>query len=257
MAAVDTSTSDETRARSRRGTTRAEGPPRDLTERMNLYAKSIAIGVLIALIGVGAFGRFYSARFNGLVSTQAMEVADIAQQLRFNRGFSTRVVRPLALSYATPDADGTVPETRHQPLYPLLVSLLFRVRGGGDASMAMFNGLMLLLTGWVIYAIGRMAWDKPVGLLATAIYFVSIDAIGQALTATSASLAGLLVTVAIWAALRNRMSAKEEDETQDAGARGSLMWCAVLGGAFGLAWLSGSTAAMLIIPLAILGSVPG
>jgi len=78
---------------------RARARPPDLTERLNIFAKAVGLGVLIALIGVGAFGRFYDARFNGLVSTTAMEIGDIAQQLRVGHGMSTKVIRPLALAY--------------------------------------------------------------------------------------------------------------------------------------------------------------
>jgi len=245
-------------AKARRARRGERERPRDLTERMNVLAKSIALGVLIALIGIGAFGRFYTARFNGLVSTTAMEVGDIAQQLRYGRGMSTRVIRPLALQYGTPDEEGTMPEMLHAPLYPYLLSLLFRARGGGDASVAMFNGLMFLLTGWVIYAIGRLLWDKIIALLAVAVYFVSVDAIGQALTAAGGSLAGLLFTIAIWAALRNRMVATEQEQAQSSGAgRRSLIWPAIIGGTFGLACLAGLTSLLLVIPLAILATVPG
>ena len=232
--------------------------PQDLTERMNVLAKSVAVGVLIALIGIGAFGRFYTARFNGLASTTAMEVGDIAQQLRYGRGMSTQVIRPLALQYGTPDEEGTMPEMLHAPLYPYVLSLLFRVRGGGDATVAIFNGLIFLLTGWVVYAIGLLLWDKTVALLAVSVYFVSVDAIGQALTGAGASLAGLLFTVAVWAALRNRTAETEQEQAQSTSTgRPSLAWPAITGGTFGLACLAGLTSLLLVIPLAILGTVPG
>lgn len=112
-----------------RGRSRAGAGSGDLTERMNLYARSVAVGTLIALIGIGVFGRFYTARFNGLVTTTAMEVGEIAQNLRHYNSYSTRVVEPLALSYVTPGASGAVPEMRHQPLYPVMLSALFRIRG--------------------------------------------------------------------------------------------------------------------------------
>lgn len=255
MAATHTSTANETTARSRRGRSRAEGRPRDLTERMNLHARSIALGVLIALVGVGAFGRFYTARFNGLVSTEAMEVADIAQQLRFNRGFSTKVVRPLALSYATPDAEGTVPDTRHQPLYPFLVSLLFRIRGGGDASMAMFNGLMFLLTGGVLYALSNRLWDRSIALLTVVLYFVSVEALGAALTAAGGSLTGLLLLTTLWAAVRYRQQSEPTTgQGEPAGVRASLLGPLAVGALFGLTYLSGLATCLLVIPIVFLGT---
>ncbi|MCK4325025.1 MAG: glycosyltransferase family 39 protein, partial [Armatimonadetes bacterium] len=238
---------------------RVPGParprPRDLTERLNVFARAAALAVLIALLGIGTFGRFYTARFNGLVSTTAMEIGDIAQQLRAGHGMSTKVIRPLALAYGQPNEEGVMPETLHAPLYPLLLSWLFKVRGGGDATIAMFNGLMFLLTGWVIFAIARLLWDKVVGLLAVALYFVSVEAIGQALTASGATLAGLLITIAIWAALRNRQSTETSQQpNRSATRRGFAVWPAIIGAMFGLIYLAGLTSLLLVIPLAVLAT---
>ncbi len=243
---------------SRHARNRAPVRPRDLTERLNVFAKAIAVGVLIALLGIGTFGRFYTARFNGLVSTTAMEVGDIAQQLRSGRGLSTQVIRPLALAYGQPNEEGVMPEMLHAPLYPYLLSWLFRARGAGDASVAIFNGLMFLLTGWLIYAIARALWDKTVALLVVAVYFVSVEAIGQALSASGATLAGLLLTVAIWAALRYRLSghARHGSDETTAG-RGWLIWSAIVGGAFGLTYLAGLSSLLLIAPLVVLAAPPG
>jgi len=251
---VDETSQTAQNARSSRQA-RARARPRDLTERLNVFARAAALGVLIALLGIGMFGRFYTARFNGLVSTTAMEIGDIAQQLRSGRGMSTRVIRPLALAYGQPDEEGVMPETLHAPLYPLLLSWLFRARGGGDASVAIFNGLMFLLTGWVIFAIARGLWDKVIALLAVAVYFVNVDAIGQALTGVGASLAGLLFTVAIWAALRNRQSIQSSSELSEATVGHSrVIWPLMVGGIFGLTYLAGLTSLLLFIPLAVLAT---
>ena len=224
-----------------------------MTERMNLYARSTALGILIAIIGIAAFGRFYTARFNGLVSTTAVEAAEVAQQLRYGSGMTTRVIHPLALSYAHVSDKGAIPQTRRAPLYPTMLSLLFRVRGGGDASVAMFNGLMFLLTGWGIYVIGRMLWDKLIAILAVIAYFISIASIGTALSGTGASLAGLLLVVSVWAALRGRIAAAGgEDDTTPL-----LRWPIIAGAALGLAWLSGMTSLLLIAPLAVLAGGAG
>ncbi len=258
MASQQTAQVLQSTSGSQRGRNRTRARPRDMTEQLNVFAKAAAVGVLVALIGIGTFGRFYTARFSGLVSTTAMEVGDIAQQLRSGRGMSTRVIRPLALAYGQPNEEGVMPEMLHAPLYPYLLSWLFRVRGGGDASVAIFNGLMFLLTGWVIFAIARLLWDKVVGLLAVALYFVSVEAIGQALTASGATLAGLLITIAIWAALRNRQSIQSSHgDSQATRGRGFVIWPALVGGIFGLTYLAGLTSLLLVIPLVVLAATPG
>jgi len=236
---------------------RARARPPDLTERLNIFAKAVGLGVLIALIGVGAFGRFYNARFNGLVSTTAMEIGDIAQQLRVGHGMSTKVIRPLALAYGQPNEEGVMPDMLHAPLYPYLLSLLFRVRGSGDASIALFNGLMFLLTGWLIYSICRLVWDRTVALLSVVVFFISVDAIGQALTGAGASLAGLLFTMAIWAALRGRLAPAGTNKGSPQGNRALVIWPAMAAAIFGLACLAGLTSLLLFIPLAILATAAG
>lgn len=244
---------------SRRPRDRSAARPRDLTERLNVFAKAAVWAVVIALIGIAAFGQFYDARFSGLVSTTAMEIGDVARQLRYGEGFSTQVIRLPGLTYGQPNEEGVVPEMLHAPLYAYLLSWLFRLRGGGgDAAVALFNGLMFLLTGGVIYAIARLLWDRVVALLSVAVYFVSVDAIGLALTAAGASLAGLLLTIAIWAALRNRQTTPTSPEESQAAARvHPLVWPALIGGAFGLTYLAGLTSLVLVIPLAVLATATG
>ncbi len=218
---------------------------------MNAIAKSVAVGILIALLGIGAFGRFYSARYNGLIAPQPIMAAEIANNVRYGEGLSTRATYPLALRYATPDDEGYMPSLWGAPVYPLTMSLLFKVRGAGDSSVSLFNGLLLLLTGWVMYSIARTLWDRPIGLFATAIYFVSVDAIGNALTGSGVALAGLLVTIAVWALIRGR-NAQVEAADERSSKRAGILWPAVAGAVLGLAWLSGLTSLLLAIPLALL-----
>ena len=59
----------------------------------------------------------------------------------------------------------------------------------------MFNGLAFLLTGWVLYAIARRLWEKTTGVVVVILYFVSVEALGNVLTASGASLTGLLTSI--------------------------------------------------------------
>ncbi len=132
-----------------------------------------------------------------------------------------------------------------------------RVRGAGDATVAMFNGLMFLLTGWVIYSICRLVWDRTVGLLSVVVFFISIDAIGQALTGAGASMGGLLFTMAIWAAIRGRLALADANNDAAVQRRTLLIWPAITAAIFGLSCLAGLTSLLLFIPLAILATAAG
>ncbi len=257
MAVEEPSQTAENARRSRQ--VRARARPRDMTEQLNVFAKAAALGVLIALVGVGAFGRFYSARFSGLISTAAMEAADVAEQLRQGRGLSTKVVQPLGLAYAKPNADGVVPVMRHAPLYPYLLSWLFRARGSGDGSVAMFNGIVFLLTAWMVYVITRKLWDKVTAIVVVLLYLVSIEAIGQALTGTGTALAALLLATAVWGALRSRAAIESSSPNlpADREGRSAWLWLGIMGASFGLTYLVGLTSFLLIIPLVVIGTASG
>jgi len=114
-----------------------------------------------------------------------------------------------------------------------------------------------LLTGWVIYAICQLVWDRTVALLSVIVYFVSVDAIGQALTGAGASLAGLLFTVAIWAAIRGRPAPAGTNTDVSDQQRVPLIWPTIAAAVFGFACLAGLTSLLLFIPLAILATAAG
>lgn len=215
-------------------------------EGIESLCKAVALAALLVVIGVGMFSRFYVARFTYLPTISAMEQGDIAEQLRAGHGFKTRIGRPLGLD--KPAGKGLWEDVTYNPLYPIALAVFFKVRGAGDASVALFNGLVQFATGLLVYLIGVQLRGPRTGVFALLLYYCSIEAISTALDGTGLTLTAFLATLGLWLALRTRALLAS-------GAPRGLLWSALCGAAFGLAYLSGGMTVLLIIPAALLVSV--
>lgn len=215
-------------------------------ESLNQLCKSVAVAAVLVVFGIGMFSRFYAARFNYLTTTSAMEQGEIAQQLRGGHGFTTRIGRPLGLD--KPAGKGAWYDVAYNPLYPLALSIFFRIRGGGDSSVALFNGLVQFAAGLLVYLLGVQLRGPRTGILAVLLYFCGIEAISTALDGTGLTLTAFFVTLGLWLALRTRSG------QDSAPGRRGLLWAAFTGVAFGLAYLSGGMSVLLVLPAAVLAS---
>lgn len=218
--------------------TQAEG-----FENLNSVCKGIAVAALVIVIGIGMFSRFYVARFGYLRSTAAMEQGNIAEQLRNGKGFTTTIGHPLGLDKTA--GANRWDDLSYNPLYPLSLSIFFRIRGGGDSSIALFNGLVQFAAGLLVYLIGANLRGPRTGILAVLLYCCSIEAISTALQGTGLTLTAFLVTLGVWLAIKTRR------RLETPGGMG-MLWAALTGLALGLAYLSGGMAVLLIIPVAVL-----
>ncbi len=171
----------------------------DPRERANRLARAITQGLLVAALGIALFLHFYNARFTGLNNWEAIDAAQVGLNFAKGRGLKTSVVYPLALALRTPDTKRA--DIRQGPLYPLLLSLFFRAKIAGDETVAMANGLLHLLTAWLLYLLVKALYDKATALIATIAYLFSLEAIGQALTGNGVTLGALVVLASLlcWA----------------------------------------------------------
>ena len=90
--------------------------------------------MLLGGIALAVFVFHGLVQFRGLVSAEAMEQAQVARNLAEGKGFSTGCVRPGDLGLLArrntdmPDVHA-LPDVRTPPLYPLLLSIGFRISG--------------------------------------------------------------------------------------------------------------------------------
>ncbi len=75
--------------------------------------------------------------FSGLTSAEGIEQAQVAREISRGNGFSTQVVRPIALAQGEQNQPGQLklnrfPDTMHAPLSPMVHAVLFKVIGAND-----------------------------------------------------------------------------------------------------------------------------
>lgn len=209
---------------------------------LNRVSRSIAVGALLAVIGIGLFGRFYSARFSFLPTIAALEQGDIAGHLSQGRGFVTRVGHPLGLDRKA--GKNIWQDITYSPVYPLLLAVFFRLRGPGDTSVALLNGFIHLLTGIFVYLIAARLRGPRTAFLATVLYYGSMEPITAALNATGITVATFFTTAGLWLAV-----ADNANFVRKISLRG---WAAAIGILFGLAYLCGGLSVLLVVPVAVM-----
>jgi 4-amino-4-deoxy-L-arabinose transferase-like glycosyltransferase len=211
-------------------------------QSLNRMSRSIAVGALLAVIGIGLFGRFYAARFSFLPTISALEQGDIARHLSHKRGFVTGVGHPLGLDHKA--GNNTWQDMTYSPVYPLLLAVFFRLRGPGDTSVALLNGFIHLLTGIFVYLIAARLRGPRTAFLATVLYYVSMEPITAALNATGITVATFFTTAGLWLALA--------DDASFVRKMNLGWWAAAIGILFGLAYLCGGLSVLLVVPVAVM-----
>lgn len=243
-------TAEATTQQTRRVARRAAGADEtararsDGRARVNQLARAWILGALVVGIGVGLFLRFYSTHFEQLATIDAVNAAQVALNVQRGAGLKTSVVYPLH------DAIGDPAASRHDinagPLYPFALGMFFKARGPEDRAVAVFNGILMLLTGAFLYGLLKLTYDKSIAVWAVLAFFISMEAVSQALGAGGATIGGLMVTAALYFGMlavhntREREAAAEEAQALPLRIYSSpWLWLALSALSIGLAYLTG------------------
>ncbi|NSW56898.1 MAG: glycosyltransferase family 39 protein [Armatimonadetes bacterium] len=217
--------------------------------RIERFCKTAAVTALILVIGIGCFGRFFAARFGYLENPIAIEQAEIARNLRSGDGFTTSVGY-LPILNLKADNGGWVAGGYH-PLYPIVLSGFFRLRGASDRGVALLNGLVHLATGLLVYLLALQLRGQKTAVLAVLLYYISLEAIGTALSATGLTLASFFLSLSVLLALKCRAA---QDPSSPTRARSVRVLAGLTGASAACAYLSGGLSLLLAIPLAWLAT---
>lgn len=163
---------------------------------------------------------YTATQFKGFDEPQSMDMAQTARNLAQGKGYSTSCVRPLSLwllkthKPGVPVNLGFHPDTLNPPLYPILVSIGFKLAPGALAAkpdqgwygpeqwvVLPMNHLFTLLTGIMVFLFGRRLFDARVGLLGMSMFFLSDVVWADSIHATGLSLLAFLTAVMFYAAL--------------------------------------------------------
>ncbi len=177
--------------------------------------KIIRVGlyVLILLVVVMVYT---ATQFRGLKTAESMELAQLGRNMSIQNGMATKVIRPLTMwkmQQRNPNEDPRIvghPDLFHAPAYPAVLAAGFTFcetvgidpfaipEGGRGISMPAeqwiilpLNHLFSILTGWLLFSLGKRLFSREIGLLGMTIYFLS-DLVWQD------SISGLNVPMAVF-----------------------------------------------------------
>lgn len=173
----------------------------------------VALYILILLVIVMVYT---ATQFRGLKTEEAMDFAQLGRNMSIQDGMVTKTVRPLTMwkmQQRTPDEDpmlGAHPDLFHPPAYPALLAAGFKMfdlvgldpfampesaRGAVMPAeqwvILPLNHLFSILTGWIVFSLGKRLFSREIGFLGMTIYYLS-DLVWQD------SISGLNVSMAIF-----------------------------------------------------------
>lgn len=220
--------------------------------------------------------------FRGFDNPAAMDSAQLARQLATGQGYTTKVIRPSALRvfanhYSTPAMVAqknppkinvfSMPDITNAPVYPAVLSVIFRVSGvnfeptaaelgksqlyAPERLIVFFSQFCIFLTAGALYFWAWRMFDSRVALVAT-IAFVGCDLIWQfSLSGLSTSWVMLLMTL-MGAALHESLIAEEEDRSMAVwgwSIASAVFLVLIILSKLSLAWLLFPYAALVLVGL--------
>lgn len=175
---------------------------------------------LFALFAFAMAALYTFANFQGLREPRAMEEAQLARNLAAQGRLTTQCVRPLSMwrvAERSPAGSAAIhahPDLLHPPLWPALLSGVFRTGGGpkpGAPTTALVNGwdyapvalnhFFTMLSALWVWLIGRKLFDRRVGALSAGAFLVSDLVWRQSLVGADLSAAMFFALGAVYAAL--------------------------------------------------------
>jgi hypothetical protein len=204
---------------------------RPLFERVQDWLSRLEIGGGVNLFHFGLFVAlalgvivFYTGtQFYGLRDAEAMNLGQLGRNLTVGRGYVTRSIRPADVYYLNalgrPTLGGeriALPELWTPPVYPLVLSVAFRVTGApgrGNADQPLGNSdRLMMITGWVFFmaGLGLMYWlshelfDKRVAVLGVFLYLFCNPLLDHAMAGLPTGFLSVLLLLMVTAFFKAR-----------------------------------------------------
>ena len=199
--------------------------------------RNMLVKVALVLLTLGLVGWIGISQFNGLRTSEAMDLAQQARQIATGHGLTTQLIRPLALWQVRAKFGNNAPSVSHfpetlsPPLYPAILAVVFKV---GDISKLVplglspeaiksmrvyppdylvlgFNLLCVGLAALAVYLWGSGQFDVGTGFLAAVFFLGSTALWNQAISGGSVC---LLILLYAWAGYFFYLGLKEEDDLE-------------------------------------------
>lgn len=174
--------------------------------RVTLYVLLLLVIVMV----------YTATQFRGLKTEEAMDYAQLGRNMSIQGGMVTKAVRPLTMWKVQQRTAGENPliaghpDMYHAPAYPALLAVGFKMfdfigvdpfampEGGRGVAMDAerwvilpLNHLFAILTGWIVFSLGKRLFSREIGFMGMTIYYLS-DLVWQD------SISGLNLSMAIF-----------------------------------------------------------
>ncbi len=156
-------------------------------------APEIVTYILIALVLVFLYLIFMAGQFHGLTDENAMDYAQVAQNLAQGEGFTTNFIKPISLTRNASLARH--PDLTYPPLHPWFTSLIMRAMGTNDRAAALGSGIPFLLTVPLVFVLTGWFFDQRTAWLATALHFTNIEILHYAISGLEVCLLSLWLLI--------------------------------------------------------------
>ncbi len=181
---------------------------------------------------------YTATQFRGLKTEEAMDYAQLGRNMSLNNGMVTKCVRPLTMwkmGQQNPNEDpqiGNHPDLYHPPAYPavLAVGFKFFTMIGIDpfeisprsrvATMPAeqwvilpVNHLFTLLTGWIVFALGKRLFSREIGFLGMTIYFLSNLVWKDSISGLNLSMASFFIAASFHAMVVSMLNRRDKEST--------------------------------------------
>ena len=203
---------------------------RPFESRLQDLVYNVDVGVGREIIRFGLYVLFFLfiilfytvVQFKGLKEEEAMDYAQLGRNLAQQKAFVTQCVRPVTAGFflKRPEVQNPLimrhPDILHPPLYPVLLGTAFKLSGvpfavetnartfpAEQRVIIPLSHLFSILTGILVYMIGRRLFDRRVAVTGMVIFYLSdwvwresCSGLPLSMTAFLAALATLLTVQA-------------------------------------------------------------
>ncbi len=245
---------------------------RPLYERIQDWILAWDVGQSVQFFRIGMFGALMAAvilvytgtQFYGLRDAETMNTAQLARNLALGRGYVTRVIRPLDISYLESVGKPTLspqrmmlPELWTPPGYALVLAApLWVVGAKTDHSnlAALRADRVVMLTGWFFFVVGltlayllaRELFDRRVAVLSAFLFLFCQALLDHAVSGLATGFVSVLLLVAAHGLLKAERWRRAE--RTDRWVNGALM---VSAAAVALATLTQYAVWVVMVPLLV------
>ncbi len=192
--------------------------------RVSLYILFLLIIVML----------YTATQFRGLNQEEAMDYAQLGRNISVSDGLVTKCVRPVsmwAMSERNPGRNSQIgghPDLFHPPAYPALLAVGFKffelvgvdsfaIPEGSRSStipaeqwvILPLNHLFCILTGWIVFSLGKRLFSREIGFLGMTIYYLSNLVWSDSITGLNISMAGFFVAASFHAMVVSMLNRRD------------------------------------------------